>query len=49
MNRNLPNPAVWLEADRQCSAAAGFNAHLLKPVDLGALGKLLAHAAHVTP
>ena len=28
--------------DRQRSAEAGFNAHLLKPIDLDALGRLLA-------
>jgi signal transduction histidine kinase/ActR/RegA family two-component response regulator len=32
------------DEDRQRSAAAGFNAHLVKPIDLEALYQLLAHA-----
>jgi signal transduction histidine kinase/ActR/RegA family two-component response regulator len=35
------------DEDRQRSAAAGFNAHLVKPVDHRALGQLLARAMHV--
>jgi CheY-like chemotaxis protein len=34
-----------LEADRQRSADAGFDHHLVKPVDIGALERLLAGAA----
>jgi signal transduction histidine kinase/CheY-like chemotaxis protein len=36
------------EEDRQRSAAAGFNAHLVKPVDLEALYQLLTHAKEFT-
>jgi CheY-like chemotaxis protein len=36
------------EEDRQRSAAAGFNAHLVKPVDLEALYQLLARARDLT-
>jgi len=33
------------EQDRKRSQEAGFNAHLLKPVDLDALRLVLAHSA----
>lgn len=36
------------DEDRQRTASAGFNAHLVKPVDLGALQLLLAQATHFT-
>lgn len=32
------------DEDRQRSTAAGFNAHLVKPVDLQVLDQILAHA-----
>ena len=34
--------------DRKRSAAAGFNAHLIKPVDLDTLGQMLANARQFT-
>jgi two-component system CheB/CheR fusion protein len=36
------------DEDRQRSAAAGFNAHLVKPVDLECLAQLLAHAGDLS-
>jgi CheY-like chemotaxis protein len=37
------------DQDRQRSVDAGFNAHLLKPVDIGALNALLAqYAGHAS-
>jgi CheY-like chemotaxis protein len=37
------------EEDRRLSAEAGFDAHLLKPADLGQLQRLLADAARLAP
>jgi PAS domain S-box-containing protein len=37
------------EEDKQRSQEAGFNAHMVKPVDLDALRELLAQSAHTTP
>jgi CheY-like chemotaxis protein len=37
------------DEDRLRSQEAGFNAHLVKPVDLDALKALLAHAASLVP
>jgi CheY-like chemotaxis protein len=36
------------EEDRQRSAAAGFNAHLVKPADLQSLSELMAQAKDLT-
>jgi len=37
------------EEDRRQSQEAGFNAHLVKPVDLAALAALLAHPEVAEP
>jgi CheY-like chemotaxis protein len=37
------------EDHRDCARAAGFDHHLVKPIDLGALRAILGHESSITP